>query len=60
MIQTNTLDNGEHCVTATAEDPALDLEIRIHWHQPGVNLVGFQVFIKDEFIAGMGDMNHDF
>lgn len=59
MIQTNALPDGVHCVVASAEDKDYDLEIRIHWHQPGVNLLGFQVFAAGEFVAGIGAMGHE-
>jgi len=58
MIQTNTMPNGEHCVTASVHEVNPDLEIRVHWHQPGVNLLGFQVFAAGEFVAGIGEMEH--
>lgn len=57
MIQTVMLDDGvTQCVQASAYDD--DLEIRIHWHQPGVNLLGFQVLRAGEFVAGVGEMEH--
>ncbi len=58
MIQTTTLEDGGHCVVASAKDMDFDLEICIHWHQPGVSLLGFQVFAAGEYVAGIGEMDH--
>ena len=58
MIQTATLSDGvTQCVEAAAYDE--DIEIRIHWHQPGVNLLGFQVLRGGELVAGVGEMEHE-
>lgn len=57
MIQTLMMENGEHCVTCAVKEN--DIEIRIHWHQPGVNLIGFQVYNLGVFVAGIGEMEHE-
>ena len=58
MINTVTLDDGVQCVVASAYDGEFNLDIRIHWHQPGTNLLGFQVIAAGEVVAETGEMEH--